>query len=109
MSYHLDLSEQIRLGMVDPDEDDGPREWGDEVGAADGYAGRVSEEGRAALGVPEARGAYLEAYAEGGAMRRAHDTWRYGTPANSLEGAGEMFMPRTHPHYGWTGTYGGAA
>ncbi len=106
MGYHLDLSEQIRLGMVDPDDPtDQATEWGGEVGAADGFAGGVSEEGGAALGVPEARGAYLEAYAEGGLRRREHSAWRYGHVPQSLEGAGEMFMARNDPYYGWTDVY----
>lgn len=104
MGYHLDLSEQIRLGMVDPDEPgDMEAEWASEVGYDDGYAGGVSVEGRDALS-SGSRSDYIEMYWEGFTFRkeRALGSAKY-TP--SFEGAGEMFMPRTDPHHGWTDTY----
>jgi hypothetical protein len=105
VSYHLDLSEQIRLGMVDPDEPaDAYAEWGFDVGRDDGRAGGVSREGKDALTHPKSRPHYIEGYTEGGCEMRALDLSgpSYGA---SLEGAGEMFMPRDHDHYGWTDTY----
>ncbi len=105
MGYHLDLSEQIRLGMVDPDEPgDMEAEWAFDVGYDDGYSRGVSLEGRDALSSLSRRH-YLEGYGEGFRFRKemAAADVRY-TP--SFEGAGEMFMPRTDPNYGWTDTYG---
>lgn len=103
MAYHLDLSEQIRLGMVDPDEPgDKLAEWAFEVGHDDGYARGLSHEGLEALSA--ARGDYLEGYSEGFRFRKEQglSNRSYGA---SLEGAGEMFMPRDHDHYGWTDVY----
>lgn len=106
MSYHLDLNDQIRLGMVDPDDPaDQAAEWAFEVGKEDGWMRGVSEEGYAALGAPETRPAYIEGYAEGFYRRKEDNRWH--TPyVGSFEGAGEMFMPRDHDHYGWTDVYG---
>ena len=110
MSYSLDLSEQIRLGMVDPEESsDQAVEWAGEVGRDDGEIGSVGEEGTAALGILECRGAYIEGYTEGFYERKLQDLAnvdrRVIFEGGSYEGAGEMFMTRTHPHYGWTDTY----